>query len=142
MVSKFEVVGGAYVFERPAGNDSVVTLTSTTATGGSWSSTVPIGAIIVKGGNGQFAQELASPATSGTFDNGDLAVSGSPTPDISNIQFYCGDPAEDGSDGSTTTPTTTATSSSSDCTSNWGSDWNYSWGYSTTDSYSWSWSWG
>jgi hypothetical protein len=116
MVAKFEVVNGAYVFEKPAGNESVVTLSETSPTGGSWSSTVDVGAVIVKGGNGQFTQELSPSATSGSFDNSGLAVEGSPTPDISNIQFYCGDPSGDGGgDG---------------CS--WGTDWNWSWGWSWT----------
>src|SRR5262245_38064531 len=51
LVAKFNY-GGQYVFEKPAGSESVVTISGGTASGGSWSSTATITAIVVKGGPG------------------------------------------------------------------------------------------
>ncbi|HSB86440.1 MAG TPA: hypothetical protein VLD86_09030, partial [Ilumatobacteraceae bacterium] len=39
LIAKFEYKGGVYVFEKPAGNETTVTITNGTATGGDFEST-------------------------------------------------------------------------------------------------------
>ena len=90
LVAKFEYSGGKYKFEKPSGNQNVVTISDANAKGGVWTSTTPISAIIVKGGPGSKTTTLTPPQTSGTFSNKDLPEVGrGNTPDISNLQF-CG----------------------------------------------------
>lgn len=108
LVAKFEVVGGSYVFEEPAGNESVVVLSGTTLDGGTWTSTTPIGAIVVKGGDGDDAVATSTytpPATSGTFSNAGLVNQGGNVPDISFVAF-CGPTSTTSSSSSTSTSTT------------------------------------
>jgi hypothetical protein len=110
LVAKFEVVGGNYVYEKPPGNAAVVTLSGTSLQGGSWTSTVPIGEVVVKAGNGSSHTTITPPSTSGTFSNEGLLNHGGQVPDISNVQFYCGDQGEPVPTTTTTAaPTTTTT---------------------------------
>jgi hypothetical protein len=105
LVAKFEYSGNRYVFERPAGNEKVVTILDANAQGGSWTSSTPITAIIVKGGPGSKLTELTPAQTSGTFGNEGLTNSSDDTgtPAVSNVQFCAPDP-------SATTTTTVAES--------------------------------
>ncbi len=108
LVSKFNFQGGSYVFEKPSGNQGVVTITNGTATGGSWSSTTPVSVVIVKGGPGSKNTAYEPAQNTGTFTNADLPPVGSGNiPDISNIQFC----------GPKTPPTTTTTASTTTTTS-------------------------
>ncbi|MFA5884072.1 MAG: hypothetical protein WDA60_09510, partial [Acidimicrobiia bacterium] len=108
LVSKYEFNDGAYVFEKPAGNESVVTITNGTADGGDWSSTVDIAVVIVKGGDGSSFTTYDPPQKSGTFSNDALPPVGSGNiPDISNVQF-CG-PTGPPTTTTTGPPTTTTT---------------------------------
>ncbi len=98
LVAKFNVDQSKdpceYNFEKPQGNDRVVTITNADCDGGDWSSTVDICTIIVKGGSDADSQDLGS-TSSGSFDNQglpDAGQSGKP-PEISNIQFCeCDEP--------------------------------------------------
>ncbi|MDZ7734389.1 MAG: DUF5979 domain-containing protein [Acidimicrobiia bacterium] len=92
LVAKYEVEDDVYVFEKPPGNETVVTLSDEDLEGGDWSSTIPIGAVIVKGGPNSDTTLHDPAAASGSFDNQGLPG----RPDISNIQF-CGDPDPRGS---------------------------------------------
>jgi hypothetical protein len=87
LVAKFNFQGGSYVFEK--GNQGVVSV-SGDATGGSFQSSVPISAIIIKGGNDSVLITFSPAQTSGSFSNSGLPPVGQDnpnTPDISNIQF-------------------------------------------------------
>lgn len=78
---------GEYVEE---GGPGPVTITNGTATGGDFTSTVPIGAVVVKGGSGPVANktDLYNPAvTSGSFNNVGLLNAGGNVPDVSNVKF-------------------------------------------------------
>lgn len=92
LVAKFNYEGGSYVFEKPAGNAGVVTISGGSATGGSFTSTAWISAVIIKGGAGPVATktDTYNPSVqSGSFNNTGLLNNGGQVPAISNIQF-CG----------------------------------------------------
>jgi hypothetical protein len=121
LVAKFEFKEGTYVFEKPAGNETVVTISEANAQGGTWDSgDVLIGVVTVKGGSGDdafYANYLVPPATQGTFDNSELTNPGGQVPDISFVAF-CGPFEEPTTPTSTeTTPDTTPTSTASSPTS-------------------------
>lgn len=105
LIAKFNYFHG-YSFEEPAGNEHVVTLSSASASGAHWSSTLAVSGVIVKGGPASVLTTYSPPQYSGTFSNAGLPKVGNDKnlPDISNVQF-CG-PVN----GSTTTSTTTSTS--------------------------------
>ena len=115
LVAKFNVDNGRYVFEKPAGNQDVVTIRNADVEGGEWSSTTPISVIVVKGGPGSKNAEYTPPTSSGTFSNKDLPKvgNGKNTPDISNVQFCAPTPpvttttAAPTTVAPTTAPTTT-----------------------------------
>ncbi|NIT60869.1 MAG: hypothetical protein GWN00_33075, partial [Aliifodinibius sp.] len=93
LIAKFNWSGSSYVFEKPAGNENIITITNGTEDGGDWTSTIPICHlyIILKGGNKTCEIDYgANPVYSGSFSNTCLPnnPSGKP-PAISNIQF-CG----------------------------------------------------
>jgi hypothetical protein len=99
LVAKFNWQGGAgYVFEKPLGNDDVVTITGD-ETGGAWESLYGIAYVILKGGpgtyiypNDNFTEPYNPLAFSGSFSKDDLPLVGSGNnPDISNIQFCAGE---------------------------------------------------
>jgi hypothetical protein len=87
LVAKFENVGGALVFEKPAGNENVVTIESVAKddeneiVGGTWSSIVGIMALVIKSQTSD-TETYDPPIQSGSFDN-----SGVGNKEISNIQF-------------------------------------------------------
>lgn len=90
LVAKFEWQNNDYVFEKPAGNKTVVTIANgATASGGTWEANIPISSVILKGGTETFPYNFV-PASQGPkiFDKNKLDPnsSGNP-PDISNIQF-------------------------------------------------------
>lgn len=94
MVAKFETSGGNYVYESGLGRD-VVSISNATLSGGNWSSSAPISAIVVKGGQGA-AIDTFAPVFAGSFSNSDVpAVGNGNTPDISNIKFCTPDDAQD-----------------------------------------------
>lgn len=86
LIAKFEWNGSSYVFEQPEGNEGQVTVTGT-ATGGTWSSTVPISAVVLKGANDLKVINYSPSAISGSFDNSGLLTPSGQTADISNIRF-------------------------------------------------------
>ncbi|EDN67149.1 hypothetical protein BGP_1928 [Beggiatoa sp. PS] len=93
LVAKYEWDNG-YAFEKPEGNESVVTLTGADAQGGTWgSTTTEISYVIVKGGTTANGYEPSS-STGEAFDNTALVNNGGQIADISNIQF-CGPVAEE-----------------------------------------------
>jgi len=111
LVAKFNFVGGSYVFEKPAGNETVVTITGGAATGGSWSSAQAISAVVVKGGPNAVVTSYSPAATSGTFSNAGLPPVGSGNlPDVSHLEF-CG-----GGSGNTTTTAASTTSTTGTAT--------------------------
>jgi hypothetical protein len=89
LLAKFEWSGNDYVFEKPAGNENLITLEGD-ATGGRWSLSgegVLMSALLIKGGT-ETGEVNISGQTSGTFTNEVIPVNGGGnTPDISNMQF-------------------------------------------------------
>jgi hypothetical protein len=92
-------------YDGPDGNEDVVTITGDNETGGTWTSTVLIGIIIVKGGTISDIHDLDPDALSGTFDA--LGLDGHA---ISHVEFCEGAPEPTTTTTSTTAaPTTTTT---------------------------------
>jgi hypothetical protein len=95
LVDKFNRTGGSYVWESDTGGQQV-TITNANATGGNWTSTVPIGAVIVKAATDVkfFPPTPPYPPNTfaGTFDNHGMSTpsQGQNVPDISNVQFCSG----------------------------------------------------
>ena len=94
LIAKFNVSeNGSYTFEKPTGNEAVVVLTNQSSTGATWTSTMGVGLVIVKGGSGEGSLKnyWYSPPAFGpeSFDNVGMANPGDNVPDISNVQF-CG----------------------------------------------------
>ncbi len=96
LVAKFEWTSGGYDFEKSAGNGELVKIITGDAESGSWTSSVAISHVILKGGtdthtysingsSGDFSKEVLEPKKAGKA-----------SPDISNIQF-CG-PETDNAD--------------------------------------------
>ena len=89
LLAKFEWNGdtGTYIFEKPKGNEDVVSIVGD-ATGGTWTSTIPIAAVVLKGGPGCHTYSYDPAATAGNFSKNDLPDNpGGQKPDISNVQF-------------------------------------------------------
>jgi len=89
LVAKFEWNGdtGTYIFEKPKGNEDVVSIVGD-ATGGTWTSTIPIAAVVLKGGPGCHTYSYDPAATAGNFSKNDLPDNpGGQRPNISNVQF-------------------------------------------------------
>ena len=89
LVAKFSRLPatGAYSFVEPAGNAKVVSLSATSATGGTFASATAISAVVVKAGDGSKDAWITPASTTGTFDNtGIPPVSGS-IPTVSTVQF-------------------------------------------------------
>ncbi|HEX5096147.1 MAG TPA: hypothetical protein VFX21_09045 [Acidimicrobiia bacterium] len=106
LVSKYKANNGTYTFEKPAGNDNIVTLSNTTAASGDWSSTVPIVYMIVKAGPDSITTSFSPAQTSGSWDNLGFLVGSGQHPNISDVLFC----------ESTTPATTTSTVTSSTTT--------------------------
>lgn len=83
LVTKYNWSGseedGEFVFEKP-GDEPIVELTNANTDGGSWTSPVPISAVIVKAGSGDEVSTFDPAVLSGTFTF-------DTPPAISNIQF-------------------------------------------------------
>jgi len=92
LLAKFQ--GGDYSFEKPKGNESIVTISDDAdRSSGSWQSTVAITDIALKGGTGYHIYHYDAPATSGEFSKTDLPPHGTNQwPDISHIQFCTSEP--------------------------------------------------
>lgn len=92
LTAKFEWKGQRYVFEKPSGNQNIVTI-SGNATSGTWQSTKPIARVILKGGT-ETDVLVVNDARSGSFNNGNLVSYNKQNKkikhDISNIQFCSG----------------------------------------------------
>ncbi|PFG73454.1 choice-of-anchor K domain-containing protein [Tepidiforma thermophila] len=95
LIDKFNFNNNTYQWESGSGTPGrQVTIFGGTATGGSWTSTVPIGAVIVKGGSGPVAYKIFPfpppyPADTmiGSFDNTGLVNWGGNTPAVSHVEF-------------------------------------------------------
>jgi len=87
LVAKFTYTGSKYRFDEPSGNSNVVTLSNTSPTGGRFSSTKPIAAIVVKGGPGSKDTWITPASTTGSFSNAGLPTPGEVTPRIETVQF-------------------------------------------------------
>ena len=86
LVAKFEWTEDGYVFEKPEGNNALVTITGN-AVSGTWSSEIPMSHIILKGGTN--TGTIEPDQQSGEFSNTVIPVNkGGNIPDISNIQFF------------------------------------------------------
>jgi hypothetical protein len=84
-----------YVFEKPAVNEGVISISDdANETGGSWSTTsASISHVILKGGTKTYTYEYEPEVTEGEFFKRDLPKNnGKNRPDISNIKF-CGSEA-------------------------------------------------
>ena len=89
LIAKFEWSGHHYDFEKPAGNQDLVSI-SGDASGGTWTAAVPISYVILKGGTAADTTHYVPAAFAGTFSKLSLPKNhGGQHPDISNIQF-CG----------------------------------------------------
>ena len=86
LIAKFNWNGSSYVFEKPAGNRLTVTVTGT-ATGGTWSSTVLISAVVLKGSTDLKVVTYSPTAAAGSFDNSGLLTPSGQNADISNVRF-------------------------------------------------------
>jgi hypothetical protein len=120
LIAKFNYDHG-YKFEKPSGNQQVVTLSNASAHGATWHSSLPVSYVIVKGGPNSVLYTIAPPKSDGTFSNQGLPKVGHEknTPDVSNVQF-CGSagvPTSTSSSTSTSTSTSHPTSTTCDeCT--------------------------
>lgn len=100
LIAKFQNEGGNLLFEKPDGNESVVTIESIDTdnegeiVGGTWSSKTRIGAVIVKGGPGSSVNGFNTLVGEGEFSNDELDGKG-----ISHIK-YCA-PIEESCDNPT-----------------------------------------
>jgi hypothetical protein len=94
LVDKFNWQTGSYVWESDPGGRQVTIGTGSTATSGTWTSSVPIGAVIVKAATDFKVIPNPPPyppnTVSGSFNNDGMVGPGGPTPDISNVQFCAG----------------------------------------------------
>ncbi|MDN3515168.1 MAG: hypothetical protein NG747_12315 [Candidatus Brocadia sp.] len=87
LVAKFNWENDSYVFEKPQGNETVVTITGD-ETGGTWTSTTAISDVIIKGATNTHTYSYNPSVTMGSFSKYDLPPNnGGQYPDISNIQF-------------------------------------------------------
>ena len=89
LIVRYDLVGGEYVpASVPAGQTPAVSLVGATPTGGAWTATESVAAVVVKGGPGSVSVRLLPPATTGTFTNGELTpFDDGGIPPISNVQF-------------------------------------------------------
>lgn len=108
LIAKFNYDHG-YDFEKPAGNEHVVTLSHADENGATWHSSLPVSYVIVKGGVNSVLYTIAPPKSDGTFSNEGLPTVGysHQHPDVSNVQFC----------GTSSVPTSTTSSSSTTSTS-------------------------
>lgn len=90
LIAKFQ--GGDYSFEKPMGNEAIVTLSEDVDKAeGAWHSTQAISHLILKGGDNSGVYVYEPAATSGTFSQLILSHDDS-SPDISHVQF-CATPS-------------------------------------------------
>jgi len=117
LVAKFEYDDGKYEYEGSHANRNVVKITNGKKSGGNWTSTRSIAAIVVKGGPGSKIMTLNPPQKSGSFNNNGLTTGGKGknTPDISHVLFC--EPKGGGTTTTSTTSTTTTTTTTSTTTS-------------------------
>ena len=95
LIDKFNFNNNSYQWESGSGTTGQqVTITSGSSTSGNWTSTVPIGAVIVKGGSGPVAYKVfpfpppyPADTMSGSFDNTGLINWGGNTPAVSHVEF-------------------------------------------------------
>ncbi|MEP0547474.1 MAG: hypothetical protein ABJF88_11120, partial [Rhodothermales bacterium] len=88
LLAKFEWNGSRYVFEKPSGNQHIVTL-SGSARSATWSSQADVSAIVLKGARDSEVIATTNPRA-GSFTNANLETPSGQTADISNVQFCAG----------------------------------------------------
>lgn len=86
LIAKFNWDGRKYVFEKPWGNKSKVTVTGN-ATRGTWGSTVLTSAVVLKGSTDLKVVTYSPTAIRGSFDNSGLLTPSGRTAALSNIRF-------------------------------------------------------
>ncbi len=91
LLAKFEWKKHHYKFEKPEGNEDIVTLQGD-ATSANWSSTVPVELVLIKGARDIDTLQVGG-STQGSFDNHTLTTPSGRTADISTVQF-CAVPSE------------------------------------------------
>ena len=69
LIAKFNFNHQSYHFEDPPANHNVVTLTNASAAGATWSSTLAVSGVIVKGGSSSVYTTFTPPQFAGTFSN-------------------------------------------------------------------------
>lgn len=89
LVAKFEYNESTGTYVQTEGQEGIITIgEGANASGGSWTSTVEIKAVVVKGSTDCSTDWRSPTATSGTFSNEDLQpTSGGEQPDISSVTF-------------------------------------------------------
>ena len=85
-IAHLDLVDGVYLSST---DGSPVTITDGTATGGTWTSTELVSAVVVKGGPGSSTTTIDPAQLAGVFDNSQLAPVDSVVPQITSVQF-CG----------------------------------------------------
>jgi acetyl/propionyl-CoA carboxylase alpha subunit len=111
-VAKFNYTNGSYVLE--GSNTGGVVITSGTGTNVSWTSTVLISLIVVKGADDAGVFDVNPDAMSGSFTNEVIPLNnGGQRPAISNIKFCSPGGSSSSSSSSTTSSSGTSSSSSS-----------------------------
>lgn len=103
--------------KEPGSVVTSVTLVSPDLDGGSWTSTVLIAAVVVKGGSGEGSLDIITeglPAQSGSYSNAKLLNGGENIPDISHVEFCT--PTTGNSTTTTTGSSTTTTEASTTTT--------------------------
>ncbi len=113
LVAKFDRSGNDYLFVGPLGNENLVTVFNGSPEGGEFTSTVPIGHVVTKGGLSTDDVTYIIPVFSGSFDNLGLEPQGASGthPNIGRLSF-CepgGTITPSRTPTATTTPTPTTT---------------------------------
>ncbi len=85
-IARFDVVDGAYLAST---GESPVTINDGTATGGTWTSSELVSAVVVKGGPGSSTTTVDTAQLAGIFDNSLLTPVDGVVPEILSVQF-CG----------------------------------------------------
>ncbi|HEY7628748.1 MAG TPA: LPXTG cell wall anchor domain-containing protein [Ilumatobacteraceae bacterium] len=87
LLAKFEYEHHRYNFVGPSGNQGIVSISHADEDGGDAHSSVPIKAVVVKGGTHSKIVWYTPAQTNLHFSNSGLSVGHGNTPDISNVQF-------------------------------------------------------
>ena len=86
-IARYDVVDGVYLTSGTG--DPAVAINDGTVTGGTWTSTSLVAAVVVKGGPGSATTTVDPAQLAGTFDNSQLTPIDGAVPEILSVQF-CG----------------------------------------------------